>query len=225
MAKFKQTQIRPGVTKHRSNATKVYVGTGGCAANDILVATGMQGDFLSVVAADNTDITKCRGPFFVADYAAAAGEYTAVALPMKTITGVDTDAATGVGDAVYLSTGGDVIVGALPAAVTATTEQAFGTLDIRVGRVTKKHATEGAYVLEPGVANGAPLVGRVTRGGTGATMVLTGFTAELEDAPVVCTNSKGSSQYVLGANIASNGKLTITASANTTDTFTYAIFA
>ena len=224
MAKFKQSQIRPGVTKNRSNAIKVYVASA-VAENDIIVATGMQGDFLSVEPADNTDITKCRGPFFVADYAAAAGEYTALAVPSKTITGVNTDAATSVGDAVYLSTGGDVTLGALPAAVTANTEQAFGTLDIRVGRITKKDATNGAYVLAPGVANGAPLVGRVTRGGTGATMVLTGFTAELENAPVVATNSTGSSQYVLGANIASNGKLTITASANTTDTFTYAIFA
>ena len=224
MAKFKQNQIIAGVTKSRSNAIKVYCGAA-IAANDIIVATGMQGDFLSCVPADNTDLTKCRGPFFVADFAGASGEYLPLALPYKVVTGVDTDAVTQTGEAVYLSTGGDVIVGALPAAVTATTEQAFGTLDIRVGRVTKKHATEGAYVLEPGVANGAPLVGRVTRGGTGATMVLTGFSAELENAPVVATNSTGSSQHVLGANIASNGKLTITASANTTDTFTYAIFA
>ena len=224
MAKFKQEQIIPGVTKTRSNALKVYCASA-IAENDIIVATGMQGDFLSCVPADNTDITKCRGPFFVADFAGAAGEYLPLALERKVVTGVNTDAATSVGDAVYLSTGGDVTLGALPAAVTANTEQAFGTLDIRVGRITKKDATNGAYVLAPGVANGAPLVGRVTRGGTGATMVLTGFTAELENAPVVATNSTGSSQYVLGANIASNGKLTITASANTTDTFTYAIFA
>ena len=224
MAKFKQTQIIAGVTKSRSNALKVYCGAD-IAANDIIVATGMQGDFLSCVPADNTDLTKCRGPFFVADFAGASGEYLPLALERKVVTGVNTDAATSVGDAVYLSTGGDVTVGALPAAVTATTEQAFGTLDIRVGRITKKDATDGAYVLAPGVANGAPLVGRVTRGGTGTTMVLTGFTAELENAPVVATNSTGSSQHVLGANIASNGKLTITASANTTDTFTYAIFA
>jgi hypothetical protein len=225
MAKFKQEQIIPGVTKTRSNALKVYCAVD-IAENDIIVATGMQGDFLSCVPADNTDITKCRGPFFVADFAGAAGEYLPLALERKVVTGVDTSAATSVaGDAVYLSTGGDVTLGALPAAVTADTEQPFGTLDIRVGRITKKDATNGAYVLAPGVANGAPLVGRVTRSVSGTSMVLTGFTAELQDAPVVCTNSTGSSQYVVGANIASNGKLTITASAGTTDTFTYAIFA
>ena len=154
MAKFKQTQIIPGVTKSRSNALKVYVGTGGCAENDILVATGMQGDFLEVVAADNTDITKCRGPFFVADYAAAAGEYTPVAVPMKTITGKNTSAASQAGDAVYLSTGGDVTFGAIP---TAPADAQGFELHVRVGRVTKVHASEGAYVLSPGGANNAPL--------------------------------------------------------------------
>ena len=219
MASFKQSQIKPGVTKHRSNAVKVYIGTGGCAANDILVATGMQGDFLSVVAADNTDITKCRGPFFVADYAAAAGEYTAVALPMKVVTGVDTSDAAQVGDAVYLSTGGDVTLGAIPAA--PATGSAF-VANVRVGRITKVHASEGAYVLEPAQANNAPIVGRMTGSGSAALVAATGFTAELNGAPVVASSSSG--QYILTAIIAS-GSLNVTASASTASVITYAIYA
>jgi hypothetical protein len=219
MAKFKQDQIRPGVTKHRSNAVKVYIGTGGCAANDILVATGMEGDFLSVVAADNTDLTKCRGPFFVADYAASAGDYTAVAIPMKTITGVDTSAAANIGDAVYLSTGGDVTLGALPSA--PATGNGF-VANVRVGRITKVHASEGAYVLEPAQANNAPIVGRMTGSGSAAGVTATGFTAELDGAPVVASSS--STQSIVTAIIAS-GTLTVTASANTSSVITYAIFA
>ncbi len=218
MATFKQSQIRPGVTKNRSNAIKVYVGTGGCAENDILVATGMQGDFLEVVAADNTDITKCRGPFFVADYAAAAGEYTPVAVPMKTVTGVDTSTAAQVGDAVYLSTGGDVTLGAIPA---ASAEGAAFAANVRVGRITKVDASAGAYVLEPAQANNAPLVGRATGDGA-STVVVTGFTTELNGAPVVATS--GATQSVTSAAI-SGGSLTITASASTSATFTYMIFA
>jgi hypothetical protein len=217
MAKFKQGQIRPGVTKSRSNALKVYVASA-IAENDIIVATGMQGDFLSVEPADNTSITKCRGPFFVADYAAAAGEYTPVAVPLKTITGKDTSAAAQVGDAVYLSTGGDVTLGAVPA---ASAEGTAFAANVRVGRITKVDASTGAYVLEPAQANNAPLVGRAT-GDSASTVVVTGFTAELDGAPVVATSSVA--QSVVSAVIAS-GDLTITASTGTSGTFTYMIFA
>tara|TARA_R100000005_G_C4977521_1_gene188397 strand:+ start:875 stop:1522 length:648 start_codon:yes stop_codon:yes gene_type:complete len=215
MAKFKQTQIHPGVTKTRSNALKVYVASA-IAENDIIVATGMQGDFLSVEPADNTSITKCRGPFFVADYAAAAGEYTPVAVPLKTITDKDTSAAAQVGDAVYLSTGGDVTLGAVPA---ATADGAAFSANIRVGRITSVNASTGAYVLEPGIANGAPIVGKVTCSGTSSTV--TGFTAELDGAPVVV--SMDANIATTGAVIAS-GTLTIH-HASSTDDATYVIFA
>jgi len=215
MAKFKQEQIIPGVTKSRSIAVKVYCGAA-IAENDIIVATGMQGDFLSCVPADNTDLTKCRGPFFVADFAGASGEYLPLALPMKTVTGVDTDAAAQVGDAVYLSTGGDVTLGAVPAA-TATTNDF--SANVRVGRITKKDATSGAYVLEPGVANGAPIVGKVTCSGTSSSV--TGFTSELDGAPVVV--SMDANIATTGAVIAS-GTLTIH-HASSTDDATYVIFA
>lgn len=52
MAKFKQDQIIPGVTKTRSNAVKVYC-SGAVAANDLISVVGAQGDFMSVSPADS----------------------------------------------------------------------------------------------------------------------------------------------------------------------------
>ena len=182
MAKFKQEQIIAGVTKHRSNAIKVYCAEA-ISANDVIVATGAQGDFMSVVPAKATEITECRGPFFVADYAAAAGEYTPVALPMKVLTGQVTNGAA-IGDAVWLSgaTDGAITNGAVPAV--GTRGGAFA-LAIKVGRVLVSHATAGVILLEPGMANGAPLIGRVVTSSVSTTV--TGFTAELDGAPCIVT--------------------------------------
>tara|TARA_Y100001963_G_scaffold121433_1_gene170027 strand:+ start:17845 stop:18666 length:822 start_codon:yes stop_codon:yes gene_type:complete len=103
MAKFKQEQIIAGVTKTRSNALKVYCSEA-ISANDILVVTGTQGDFLQVAKADaDGAATLSNALLFVADYAAASGDYTPVALPYKLVTGLDTSTAS-VGDSVYLST-------------------------------------------------------------------------------------------------------------------------
>ena len=217
MAKFKQEQIIPGVTKTRSNALKVYCAEA-IAENDIIVATGMQGDFLSVVKADANVLTKCRGPFFVADFAGSSGEYLPLALERKVITDKDTSAAAQVGDAVYLSaaTAGAVTLGAVPA---ATADGAAFSANVRVGRITKVDATTGAYVLEPGVANGTPIVGKVTCSGTSSTV--TGFTAELDGAPVVV--SMDANIATTGAVIAS-GTLTIH-HASSTDDATYVIYA
>jgi hypothetical protein len=217
MAKFKQEQIIPGVTKTRSNALKVYCAEA-IAENDIIVATGMQGDFLSVVKADANVLTKCRGPFFVADFAGASGEYLPLALERKVITDKDTSAAAQVGDAVYLSaaTAGLVTLGSVPA---ATASGAAFSANVRVGRITKVDATSGAYVLEPGVANGAPLVGKVTCSGTSSTV--TGFTSELDGAPVVV--SMDANIATTGA-VISSGTLTIN-HATSTDDATYVIYA
>lgn len=224
MASFKQSQIKPGVTKSRSNALKVYVGTAGCAENDILVADGVQGDFLSVIKADANVLAQCRGPFFVADYAASAGDYTPVALPMKLVTGVDTSDAAQVGDAVYLSaaSAGAVTLGAIP---TAPADAQGFSLHVRVGRVVKVHASEGAYLLSPGAANSAPLTGTCLGGGD-ATATVTGFTAELDGAPVVVTSAGDSDRSCIRAVIAS-GTLTMTFSGNvdSSDTLTYSIYA
>ena len=129
MAKFKQDQIRPGVTKHRSNAVKVYCGAA-VTANDILSVTGMKDDFMQVAPADaNGAVTLNNSLLYVADYTAASGDYTPVALPWKVVVGVDTSAAT-VGDPVYLSdtagsfslTTGSIKVGTVLTAATAAND-------------------------------------------------------------------------------------------------------
>jgi hypothetical protein len=216
MAKFKQDQIIPGVTKTRSNALKVYCAEA-IAANDVIVATGMQGDFMSVVPAKANVITECRGPFFVADFAGAAGEYLPLALPYKVLTGQVTNGAA-IGDAVWLSgaTDGAITNGAVPAAIATT--NAF-SLAVKVGRVLVSDATAGVILLEPGMANGAPLVGRVTCSGTSST--LTGFTSELDGAPVVV--SMDANIATTGA-VISSGTLTIH-HASSTDDATYMIQA
>lgn len=195
MAKFKQDQIISGVTKTRSNALKVYCAEA-IAVNDIIVATGMEGDFMSVVKASPNDLTKCRGPFFVADFAGSLGEYLPLALPYKVVTSVNTSGAL-VGDPTWLdtATAGGVVTGAIPAAT--VNAQPFA-LAVKVGRVMKVGTTDGAYLLEPSIADGAPLIGRVTSASTSTTV--TGFTGgELAGAPVVAMHATAA---VTSANIA-----------------------
>lgn len=201
----RQGQVQAGINKSRSNAIKVYVAEA-CVANDILVATGTQGGFLSVVKAIANDITKCRGPFFVADYAAAVGAYTPVALPWKLVTGVATNAG-GVGDTVWLSnsTAGQVAVGTVPSPTGAGA--AFSLL-LKMGRIVKSDSADGAYLLEPGLASGSPLVGKVTLTSTSTTV--TGFTAELDAAPVVVTPGGAHGTFVSApTGVIASGTLTI----------------
>ena len=129
MAKFKQDQIIPGVTKTRSNAVKVYC-SGAVAANDIISVVGAQGEFMSVSPADaNGAVTLNSSALFVADFAGASGEYLPLALPWKVVTGVDTSSAS-VGDAVYLSdtagsyslTAGSIKVGTVLTSATAAND-------------------------------------------------------------------------------------------------------
>ena len=77
----KQGQVQAGINKARAQAVKVHCSEA-IAANDILVVTGIHSpsNVLSVAKADANDITKCRGPFYIADYAAASGDITPVAL-------------------------------------------------------------------------------------------------------------------------------------------------
>tara|TARA_R110000824_G_scaffold86768_2_gene214449 strand:- start:5 stop:658 length:654 start_codon:yes stop_codon:yes gene_type:complete len=217
MAKFKQDQIISGVTKTRSNALKVYCAEA-IAVNDIIVATGMEGDFMSVVKASPNDLTKCRGPFFVADFAGSLGEYLPLALPYKVVTSVNTSGAL-VGDPTWLdtATAGGVVTGAIPAAT--ANAQPFA-LAVKVGRVMKVGTTDGAYLLEPSIADGAPLIGRVTSAATSTTV--TGFTGgELVGAPVVAMHS---TVAVTSANIATT-VLTVVHASGASQTVSYIIQA
>ena len=192
MARIKQRQVLPGVDKAVSNATKVYVAEA-CAANDILVATGTQNGFLSVVKAAKNDLTKCRGPFFVADFAASVGDYVAVALPWKLVTGANTSTAANVGDPVWLSTAGAVTFGSAPTPAGANSGLARMLV---VGRVVTVHASTGAYLLEPQKGEGGPFVGQ-TVGDADAITTVTGFTAEFNNAPVIAQSGGDSDRYVI----------------------------
>jgi len=135
-ARFKQTQIYPGVTKHRSNAVKVYC-DGAVAANDIISVTGVQGDFLKVSKADGDGAaTLNEGLLYVADYAAADGDYTPVALPWKLVESVDTSGST-IGAPVFLSD--------TPGSFSLTP----GTMATKVGTVLSVHASTGQILLSP----------------------------------------------------------------------------
>tara|TARA_R100000234_G_scaffold105618_1_gene75907 strand:- start:234 stop:1067 length:834 start_codon:yes stop_codon:yes gene_type:complete len=101
---IKQNQVSAGISKTRSNAVKVYCSEA-IAAGDVLSVIGMDtsGTFLSVAKADaNGAVTLNSGQLFVADYDAASGDFTPVALPWKVIDGVDTSL-NAVGDPVWLS--------------------------------------------------------------------------------------------------------------------------
>ena len=138
MASFKQTQIKPGVTKARSSAVKVYCGAA-VTANDILSVTGAQGDFMKVAPADaDIGVTLNGGPLFVADYTAASGDYTPVALPWKVVVGVDTSTSS-IGAPIYLS------------ATAGSFAFTAGTVGLKVGTVltAATAANDGTIILAP----------------------------------------------------------------------------
>jgi hypothetical protein len=135
MAKFKQTQVYPGVTKTRSNAVKVYCSEA-VTAGDILCVKGVQGDFISVQVADAAVAAERVGPMWVADYAAASGSYTAVAVPWKVMdVPTATSGAIAVNDPIYLDDGG--VTG-------ATTDKAAGTGTSIVGRFLEVRSSGNA---------------------------------------------------------------------------------
>tara|TARA_R110002012_G_scaffold24499_5_gene81785 strand:- start:3139 stop:3963 length:825 start_codon:yes stop_codon:yes gene_type:complete len=154
MAKFKQEQIIPGVTKTRTNAVKVYCSEA-IAAGDIISVVGMQDDFMSVAKADaNGAVTLNNSLLFVADFAGGSGEYLPLALPWKVVTGINTASGT-IGDPLYLSdTAGSVSL----------------TGSIKVGTVLTV-AASGTAIIAPGamVANsGAAKGGLISLVGSGA---------------------------------------------------------
>ena len=209
----KQGQVQAGINKARAQAVKVHCSEA-IAANDILVVTGIHSpsNVLSVAKADANDITKCRGPFYIADYAAASGDITPVALPWKLITGVNTSGSH-VGKAVYLAdTAGEVIL-TQPAVVTDNTAFRF---QIQVGRVVKVDASDGAYVLQPSHASpGAPLVARVETGSGTATASMTGL-ANLNGFPVLATTIEDDANGEVQSAAISGGTLTVTLTGSAT---------
>lgn len=209
----KQGQVQAGINKARAQAVKVHCSEA-IAANDILVVTGIHSpsNVLSVAKADANDITKCRGPFYVADYAAASGDITPVALPWKLITGVNTSGSH-VGKAVYLAdTAGNVIL-TQPAVVVDNDPFRF---QIQVGRVVSVDASDGAYVLQPSQASpGAPLVARVETGNNTSTARMQGL-ANLNGFPVLATTIEDDGNGEVQSAAISGGTLTVTLTGNAT---------
>jgi hypothetical protein len=181
---------------------------------------------MSVHKADAAVITKCRGPFYIVETAYGSGDF-GIAYPSLLIKNINTSSA-GVGDAVYLNTGnsaGGYVLGSVPA---ATADAGAFSLNVRIGRVISSHATTGSIWVSGGGDHGA-LVGKVTGGGD-TTITVTGFTAELDGAPVVCTQAENSADSVDAAierAVIASGTLTITANGalDSNDVITYVIYA
>lgn len=125
--RFKQSQIKPGVTKHRSQALKVHCSEA-ITEGDILCIKSMDssGSFISVQVADAAVAAERVGPMWVADYDAASGDITPVAVPMKVMdVPTATSGAIAINDPIYLDDGG--VTG-------ATTDKAAGSGTVIVGR-------------------------------------------------------------------------------------------
>lgn len=215
--RIKQQQIFPGVNRSRAQAVKVTTSEA-ITAGDIIIGTGYSSGVMTVHKADANDGTKCQGPFFIADYGAASGVTTDLAIPWKIVTGVNTATFT-VGSPVWLSTTpGAYVAGTLPLLTTDGLQAVFA---IKIGRVLAVHASTGVIMLEPGMATGAPLVGRVTLSGSTPTTV-TGLPAGLAGAPCVVTPDGSTAAHQLTATIA--GTTLTLAHGTSTDDVSYAIF-
>jgi hypothetical protein len=136
---IKQNQVSAGIDRCRAQAVKVHCSEG-ISAGDILSVIGMDTSetFLSVAKADaNGVVTLNGGLLFVADYAAASGDITPVAIPWRVLTGQNTSAAPAAGAPVYLS---DTVGGW---SLTA------GTVGLKIGTVLVDHASTGVVLLSP----------------------------------------------------------------------------
>mgnify|MGYP003138096097 CR=1 FL=1 len=189
---------------------EVYAGEA-IGANLILCGSGTNSGRISVFKALATDLTKCRGPFFVSDAAISSGVVANV-MERKLVTGVDTSSNV-VGGPVYLGASGAPTL-TMPG---PTADDAAFSLIMIVGRILTVHASTGAYLLEPRMLEGKPLMGQVTGGGGSSTLV-TGFVGDAADSyegvPVICMNNKdpvpADQDQIKACHINSIGKLQIT---------------
>ena len=212
-----------GVVKAPYALTHDVIADGAVAANDIVVVSGYSGATLKVAKAAPGSLSLCRGPFYVANESASDGATFSV-VTSKVVTGVNTSAATNVGDKVWMGTGPGSTTLSLPA---ATADDAQFSLQIEVGRVIAVDASNGAYILQPPRTNN-PLVGRVQSGGAASTLV-TGFGTEYAGASCMAAfngeSQADQDQIKFVAVMSSNGKLQITMDESTTgEIFTYWVY-
>ena len=212
-----------GVVKAPYALTHDVIADGAVAANDIVVVSGYSGATLKVAKAAPGSLSLCRGPFYVANESVSDGATFSV-VTSKVVTGVNTSAATNVGDKVWMGTGPGSTTLSLPA---ATADDAQFSLQIEVGRVIAVDASNGAYILQPPRTN-SPLVGRVQSGGGSSTLV-TGFGTEYAGASCGASfqgeSQVDDDQIKFVAIMSTNGKLQITMDdATTSELFTYWVY-
>ena len=133
MPNLKQRLIKAGTDFNYSEGVKVKALVA-IAANEIVRPTGYSGPFIEVGLADATTPLQYNGRLMIAKHASPAGGY-GVVLPWRLVSGVDTNAAAGVGSFVHLSD--------TPGAWAVAT----GTDTVIVGTVVSKHATTGAILF------------------------------------------------------------------------------
>ncbi len=115
------------------------IADGAVAENDLVIASGYDGERIKFRQADANSGGKENGIMGVADHAAADGESLRV-VSYKLIKSVDTSAALAAGSLVFLSdTAGGWAVAA-------------GETGIVVGQVLEDHASTGAVILAPALA-------------------------------------------------------------------------
>jgi hypothetical protein len=170
---------------------------------------------MTVHQADVDNFTEIGGTLWVADFAVASGKTVACAVPWKLITGIDTSAASAVGQPVYLSDS----EGSYTLTPTANKPH------IKVGHVVTvgSGTTDGAILLNPGAYSNM-IAGQLTFSGS-ATTVTTTVGAAFNGRPVLATlqNSTSGDAHVETA-IVSGGTLTIEVNSTTAGgTVTYMI--
>ena len=102
MPNIRQKAIKPGIDLNYSDACKVKA-TEAISANDIVVVTGSSGAYPTVIKADITISSECRGRMLIAKHDIPANGF-GVCVPWRTITG--TVSGGTLGAQLYLNTSG-----------------------------------------------------------------------------------------------------------------------
>jgi hypothetical protein len=154
---IQQREIEPGhiLTAGISRMEgKGWIGVAGATitSGDLVIASGSRGSHVEVVRADATVTTKSRGVIWVAEHGATIGQQIRMAT-VRTLVGVNTNAAVAALDPVYLSTSGGWTL--------------IPTGSLAVGVVLVKSATAGVVLLVPqDPITGGGQIGTLTATGT-----------------------------------------------------------
>lgn len=154
---IQQREIEPGhiLTAGISRMEgKGWIGVAGATitSGDLVIASGSRGSHVEVIRADATVTTKSRGVIWVAEHGATIGQQIRMAT-VRTLVGVNTNAAVAALDPVYLSTSGGWTL--------------TPTGSMAVGVVLVKSATAGVVLLVPqDPITGGGQIGTLTATGT-----------------------------------------------------------